>query len=543
MKRKIFLFFAIVSVVVMLAISGCGKEKVYRITFDANGGSGEMSDQIIVAKDNIQKLILNTYTRDGYIFVGWNTMPNGSGDIYFDGQDIYIFDDIVLYAQWNKFQTTGQLNGHYYVDLGLPSGLLWATCNVGASSPDGYGDYYAWAETYAKNTYTWENYKYRDEHYEVCSKYSAQFDNLTILEACDDAATANWGAGWRMPTADEMQELKDNCKAFAMKSGQTVGILLTGPNGNSIFLPAGNDSSIDYSTSYYIFGSYWSSSLYVDSLAYVNLGTFAYYLSFGIDTNYGYYSNKDIKVNSGGRSYGQLIRPVYNSSGESGNVTPPNNPVASPTASFNINSSNGNYAPTTIQCNNTSTNAVTYKWTLTKPDYTSVTSTLKNPSFTCSQTGTYTLELIAYNSNNVSSTNTQTITLVTPSTYTITYLKLQQIPMLASDNSSWDTGFFDGADPDIFFTILDSNGTILYTSSTKSNTSETSLPVTWNGVNLTLDYSSNYTIRFYDSDDGIDDNDLMAGCNFISSYLTPGNNSYTWTGQTNGTKFTVGLRW
>ncbi|MBO4875412.1 MAG: hypothetical protein J5542_08910 [Bacteroidales bacterium] len=227
----------------------------------------------------------------------------------------------------------------------------------------------------------------------------------------------------------------------------------------------------------------------------------------------------------------------------SGNVTPPDNPVASPTASFDINSSNGNYAPTTIQCNNTSTNAITYKWTLTKPDHTSVTSTLKNPSFTCSQAGTYTLELIAYNSNNVSSTNSQTITLVTPSTYTITYLKLQQIPMLASDNSSWDTGFFDGADPDIFFTILDSNGTILYTSSTKSNTAETSLPVTWNGVNLTLDYSSNYTIRFYDSDDGIDDNDLMAGCNFISSYLTPGNNSYTWTGQTNGTKFTVGLRW
>lgn len=218
-------------------------------------------------------------------------------------------------------------------------------------------------------------------------------------------------------------------------------------------------------------------------------------------------------------------------------------PVASPTASFNINSSNGNYAPTTIQCNNTSTNAITYKWTLTKPDYTSVTSTLKNPSFTCSQAGTYSLELIAYNSNNVSSTNSQTITLVTPSTYTITYLKLQQIPMLASDNSSWDTGIFDGADPDIFFTISDSNGTILYTSSTKSNTAETSLPVTWNGINLTLEYGSNYSIRFYDSDDGIDDNDLMTGCNFISSYIIPGNNSYTWTGQTNGTKFTVGLSW
>ena len=63
----------------------------------------------------------------------------------------------------------GQLNGHYYADLGLPSGLLWATCNVGASSPDGYGDYYAWGETYAKNTYTWENYKYRNG--DLVSKY------------------------------------------------------------------------------------------------------------------------------------------------------------------------------------------------------------------------------------------------------------------------------------------------------------------------------------------------------------------------------------
>ena len=225
------------------------------------------------------------------------------------------------------------------------------------------------------------------------------------------------------------------------------------------------------------------------------------------------------------------------------NPSTPDNPVASPTASFNINSSNGNYAPTTIRCNNTSTNAVSYQWTLTRPDYTSLTSSIKNPSFSCTQAGTYTLKLIAYNSNNVSSTETQTFTLVIPSSYTITYLTLQKIPMLASDNSSWDTGIFDGADPDIFFTISDSNGSILYTSSTKSNTAETSLPVTWNYVNLTLEYDSNYIIRFYDSDDGIDDNDLMAGCNFISSYLTPGSNSYTWTGQTNGAKFTVGLSW
>lgn len=218
-------------------------------------------------------------------------------------------------------------------------------------------------------------------------------------------------------------------------------------------------------------------------------------------------------------------------------------PVASPTASFNINSSNGNYAPTTIQCNNTSTNAITYKWTLTKPDYSSVTSTLKNPSFTCSQAGTYTLELIAYNSNNVSSTKSQTFTLVTPSTYTITYLKLQQIPMLASDNSSWDTGVMSGADPDIFFTIVNSNGAVLYSSTINNNVSESSLPITWSNVNTTLEYSSNYNIKFYDSDDGIDSNDLMSNCILNSSNLTPGNNSYTWINTNISMKFTIGLSW
>lgn len=306
MKRKIFLFFAIVSVVGMLAISGCGKEKVYRITFDANGGKGEMSDQIIVAKDNSQKLILNTYTRDGYIFVGWNTMPNGSGESYFDGKDIYVTDDIVLYAQWRKFQATGQLNGHYYVDLGLPSGLLWATCNVGASNPDGYGDYYAWGETYAKNTYTWENYKYRNG--ELVSKYSEYIDNLTTLEASDDAATANWDEGWRMPTENEMRELKDNCEAVAMKLGQTVGVLLTGPNGNSIFLPAGlgrdDDHYVDWNDgSYtYTFGEYWSSSLSGDFY-------YAKFISFSV-SNYYLNSATDLRIDSYNRSCGYSVRAV-----------------------------------------------------------------------------------------------------------------------------------------------------------------------------------------------------------------------------------------
>lgn len=226
----------------------------------------------------------------------------------------------------------------------------------------------------------------------------------------------------------------------------------------------------------------------------------------------------------------------------SGNTNTPDNPVVQPSASFTISSNNGTYAPATIQCNNTSTNATSYQWTLTKPDYSTSTSTATNPSFTCSQAGTYTMKLIASNSSGYTSTATKTFTLTSLSSFTITNLRLQQIPMLASDNSSWDTGLLSGADPDIYFKIIDSNNTVIYTSAIKSNVSEPSLPVTWQDVNVTLDYGSTYYVRFYDSDD-IDSDDMMSGCIFDSTHITPGNSSFTWTATSGTTKFTVGLRW
>lgn len=217
--------------------------------------------------------------------------------------------------------------------------------------------------------------------------------------------------------------------------------------------------------------------------------------------------------------------------------------VPAPTASFNFNSSNGNYAPTTIYVNNTSSNATRYQWTLTKPDYTSSTSATRNPTFTCSQAGTYTLKLIAYNSNDVSSTTEQSFTLITPSTVKITYLTLQKIPMTDTDNSSWDTGLLGGADPDIYFKLLNSSNSVLYTSSTKDDISTSEFPVTWNNVNKTLDYGSNYYIRFYDEDGSLDPDDLMVSCIFNTTYLSPGSTSYTWQSTNGDTKFVVGLSW
>ena len=105
------------------------------------------------------------------------------------------------------------INNHEYVDLGLPSGLRWATTNVGATNPEDYGNYYAWGETATKDSYTWETYTLADGGYGTLTKYCNEasygtVDNKTTLEATDDAATQIWGGAWRMPTDDEWQELR-----------------------------------------------------------------------------------------------------------------------------------------------------------------------------------------------------------------------------------------------------------------------------------------------------------------------------------------------
>ena len=220
-------------------------------------------------------------------------------------------------------------------------------------------------------------------------------------------------------------------------------------------------------------------------------------------------------------------------------------PALPPTASFNISSSNGSYAPSIISCTNTSTNATHYAWTLTKPDYTSTTSTNKNPSFNCTQSGSYTLQLIAYNANNQSDVYTRNFTLTTTSSFTITWLRLENIPMVDGNNQTWDIELSNGVDPDIFFTILGSNSTTeLYHSEMKTNTSASDLPVTWTPVNQTLPYNNDYVVKFWDADDlTLDGNDLMASCPLSSSHLTPGTTYFTWNNNDIGVRFVIGLTW
>ena len=190
------------------------------------------------------------------------------------------------------------------VDLGLPSGLKWASCNVGATTPENYGNYYAWGETETKDDYSWETYKYANGNYDKLTKYCNKAssgdngftDDKTTLDPEDDAAHVNWGGEWRMPTDAEWTELRNNCTwTWATQSGVNGYQVSSKTNGNSIFLPAAgyrDDADLGYAGSY---GDFWSSSLYTDGPGY------AWGVSFNSGGVYG---------NGYRRSYGRSVRPV-----------------------------------------------------------------------------------------------------------------------------------------------------------------------------------------------------------------------------------------
>ena len=186
-----------------------------------------------------------------------------------------MIDDAVCYGSACQETTFGKkqdqeytvINGHKFVDLGLPSGLLWATCNVGAFTAADDGNYYAWGETTTKENYYFDTYKYGTSSSNL-TKYN-KTDGKTILDKEDDAAYVNWGSSCRMPTGAEFEELvnSDNCTwtwtHITNSSGSSVkGYEVTSKkNGNSIFLPA---SGYRYGSGLYNHGShgvYWSSTL------------------------------------------------------------------------------------------------------------------------------------------------------------------------------------------------------------------------------------------------------------------------------------------
>ena len=244
-----------------------------------------------------------------------------SGDGIINVSDVTALSNIILSGD---VQDT-----HKYVDLGLPGGVLWATCNIGAESPEDYGLYFAWGETtgYAKgesHSFDWANYKWMTpgkSSWEYLTKYTFEdgiktgkwyngdtyvgttvngvtYKNLTELLPEDDAATANWGAGWRMPTKKEIEDLCNSnytTTELVTVNGVKGRKITSKSNDNSIFLPA---AGYRYDTRLYregSYGGYWSSSL---STSY---SISAYYLSFlssSIDWDYD------------NRYFGQSVRAV-----------------------------------------------------------------------------------------------------------------------------------------------------------------------------------------------------------------------------------------
>ncbi len=221
---------------------------------------------------------------------------------------------------------SGTENGHDYVDLGLTSGTRWATANVGAKTPQDYGNYYAWGETTTKEVYDWETYKYGtynyDGDYSKLTKYNST-DTKTTLDLSDDAAAANWGGKWRMPTRTQQDELRNQCYwvwtesynnsnvkgyiVYKAKSSSDKGkeINKDGTPSSSyslsdahIFLPAaGHRDFGDLSSAGYN-GYYWSSSLYTDDPC--NAWDVYFYSGYVV---YNFYDND--------RCHGQSVRAVF----------------------------------------------------------------------------------------------------------------------------------------------------------------------------------------------------------------------------------------
>ena len=149
------------------------------------------------------------------------------------------------------------------IDLGLPSGLLWATRNVGAATPSDYGDYFAWGETEPKDVYIKDTYRHYDSD-KGWTKYNDE-DGLTTLQSEDDAAATHYGG--RTPTTDEWEELYENTKTEWITINGVSGRRFIGPNGNSLFLPA---ASLRYSSETGLLGSYglyWTATLFRGSTA------------------------------------------------------------------------------------------------------------------------------------------------------------------------------------------------------------------------------------------------------------------------------------
>ena len=229
------------------------------------------------------------------------------GDVNGDGKatitDVSVLINYLLSNEWPASLVDE------YVDLGLSSGTLWATHNVGATNPEDYGDYFAWGEIVPnKENYSWsttafvyyENGSLHFSKYNTDSQYG-EIDNKTELDPEDDAAYVNWGSQWRMPSVAQFNELLNQCTWQWTELNGVKGRQLTGPNGNTLFLPAAGQRSGANLSSVGTYGNYWSRELY-----YLNPTSYRPNSAYKL-----YFSSGSKQKISASRNYGYPVRPVY----------------------------------------------------------------------------------------------------------------------------------------------------------------------------------------------------------------------------------------
>lgn len=187
-----------------------------------------------------------------------------------------------------SYTTCPDGNHPHMIDLGLPKGTKWACCNVGANAPEEFGDYFAWGETQPKEVYDWSTYIHCDGSEDTCHNIGSDISGNKDY----DAATANWGSPWKMPTDEHFIELIDNCTPEWTQENGIYGWKFTGSNGGNIFLPAAGarwDDKIDHPGEH---GFYWSSTLEESGQRYALKLFFdswsANWDEFGLSRHYGF---------------------------------------------------------------------------------------------------------------------------------------------------------------------------------------------------------------------------------------------------------------
>ncbi|MBO7227291.1 MAG: hypothetical protein J6V33_06890 [Bacteroidales bacterium] len=319
---------ALLTMAMVLGLASCEKGDNGTINNDNNGGTETPLEELAtIVTDSVTNITTSSavcggnVTSDGGSTVTsrgicWSISPNptidnnkttdgnGVGEFTSDitgltnGTTYYVRayatnSKGTAYGEEKSFTTLPGVNGYAYVDLGLPSGLKWATCNVGATTPEEYGNYYAWGETTTKTEYTEENY----------TLYEQELGDISGNPTYD-VARANWGSTWRMPTKEELEELANNCTWTWITQNGVNGMKVVGSNGNSIFLPASgviNGSLLD---GVGLGGNIWTSTPDFN----VTCCSYSYNFHGYTDINGNY--NEDYSIYWGSRGIGYAIRPV-----------------------------------------------------------------------------------------------------------------------------------------------------------------------------------------------------------------------------------------